>query len=1198
MHSQVQRGSITQFLSGGGEMGELMRTKDWSKTPVGEPSRWPQSLRTTLGILLSSKFPMFLWWGPDLIQFYNDSYRPSLGNNGKHPSALGQRGEECWPEIWPVIKPLIDQVMEGGESTWSEDQLIPIYRNGRLEDVYWTFSYSPVKDETDQVNGVLVVCNETTEKVLNVKKIEESEARFRNMVMRAPVGIAIFRGKDFVVEMANESYLQLIDRTHDELIDRPLFTVLPEVKEVVEPLFAGVLNTGLPYYGTELHVTLNRYGKKENAYFNLVYQPLKEQDESIRGIMVVATEVTTLVETKHTLQESEKQFRNLITQSPIAMTIFRGPEWIVEIANDELLKNIWRRELKEVQGKKLLDVFPELKEQQFPQLLKDVFETGIPHREIEALAYVHTPEGEKKYYLDFEYAPLFEANGAVSGIMVTVSNVTDKVEARQLIRDSAERLMLATEGTQLATWDLNLETREIIYSPRLSRIFGHDESKVLTHQDFRNQIHHDDIDSIVEKAFVTARETSVLYYEARVVHPDDSIHWIRTQGKVFFDDQRKPLRMLGTIVDITEQRLYKQRQEENEERLKIVIEASELGTWELNLDPEEFTYSQRYKEIVGYSDSYEPTYEEFLERLHPDDAAIRKQAFDEAYKTGVLHYITRVVWKDGTIHWVEGKGKVFFDHHGKPLKLIGTSRDITEEKIYQQRIEESESRLRIAALSSELGTWTYDPFTKVLSWDNATREMYWIDPETPVTVELFWEKIHPDDRDPALQKMLLALNPDVADTYDAEYRIIGFPDKLKWIHAKGKAFFNEKREPYLFSGTVLDITDKRIALEELQENEQKFRLLADSMPQFVWIADEKGNLNYFNQSVYNYVGLTLEFIRDDGWFLLIHPDEQSENLQRWKYSVQTGEPFLFEHRLRRYNGEFRWQMSRAMPQKDTNGEIQMWVGTSTDIHDRKLFTDELEKEVQQRTKELKKLNDDLVKSNIELGQFAYVASHDLQEPLRKIQTFATRVLDTENESLSDKGKDYFARMQAASKRMQQLIVDLLSYSRANTAEKYFEVTDLNKILQDVRELLKETIEQKRAVIQTDLLPSLNIIPYQFEQLLTNILSNSLKFSKPDDVPRINLTSTMEAGYTIDHPMANHKITYCHMAITDNGIGFDPQFSERIFQVFQRLHSRDEYAGTGIGLAIVKKIVENHKGIITAKSMLGKGVTFDIYIPAV
>lgn len=157
-------------------MGRLTRSYDWSITPVGTPDQWPQSLRTIIGVILSSKFPMFLWWGETLLQFYNDAYRPSLGNNGKHPTALGQKGADCWPEIWPVIKPLIDQVLAGGEATWSEDQLIPIYRNGKLEDVYWTFSYSPVCDEAGETGGVLVTCTETTDKIINLQQLAESKA--------------------------------------------------------------------------------------------------------------------------------------------------------------------------------------------------------------------------------------------------------------------------------------------------------------------------------------------------------------------------------------------------------------------------------------------------------------------------------------------------------------------------------------------------------------------------------------------------------------------------------------------------------------------------------------------------------------------------------------------------------------------------------------------------------------------------------------------------------------------------------------------------------------------------------------------------------------------------------------------------------------------------------------------------------------
>jgi PAS domain S-box-containing protein len=483
-----------------------------------------------------------------------------------------------------------------------------------------------------------------------------------------------------------------------------------------------------------------------------------------------------------------------------------------------------------------------------------------------------------------------------------------------------------------------------------------------------------------------------------------------------------------------------------------------------------------------------------------------------------------------------------------------------------------------------------------LRWDNATRELFGVDTETFITLDLFWSKMHPDDREAALQKMVRALDPNIAETYDAEYRI-NLPDgKIKWIHAKGKAFFTPEGKPFLFSGTALDITEKRIALEELQESEQKFRLLADSMPQVIWTGDERGNLNYINQSLEKYTGLSSDHILTEGWLQFIHPDDRAENIRRWMYSVSTGEPYLIEHRFRRNDGEYRWHLTRAIPQKDASGAIQMWVGTSTDIHEQKTFSQELENQVQQRTSELKQSNEELIRSNNELAQFAYVASHDLQEPLRKIQTFTTGILDSENEHLSDKGKDYFARIQSASKRMQQLILDLLSYSRASASEEHFERVDLNNTLKTVKEQLRESIEHTNATITAAKLPVLNVIPYQFEQLFTNLLNNALKFSKKDEPPKIEITHSMISGKQIKHDSANPAKQYHCIVISDNGIGFEEQFKERIFNLFQRLHGRNDYAGTGIGLSIVKKIVENHFGFITAESEPGKGAKFSIYIP--
>ena len=253
------------------------------------------------------------------------------------------------------------------------------------------------------------------------------------------------------------------------------------------------------------------------------------------------------------------------------------------------------------------------------------------------------------------------------------------------------------------------------------------------------------------------------------------------------------------------------------------------------------------------------------------------------------------------------------------------------------------------------------------------------------------------------------------------------------------------------------------------------------------------------------------------------------------------------------------------------------------------------KELAFQNEEKEKRAAELIIANKELLAFTYVSSHDLQEPLRKIQTFVTIIL--ENEKLSESGQYNFKRMQLAAGRMQLLIDDLLAFSRISTTELKFEKTELTLIVEEVKAELRDTIQEKKATISATDLGYANIIPFQFRQLMYNLISNALKFSNPIIPPNISIKSQTVRGSTLNNPKLSSGKNYCHITIKDNGIGFEPHFSERIFEVFQKLHGKEVYSGTGIGLAIVKKIVENHNGIITAKSELNKSAQFDIYIPA-
>lgn len=1043
------------------EMGNLVREKDWSKTPAGPIDSWPQSLRTTLSIILNSRFPMFLFWGQDLICFYNDAYRPSLGENGKHPHILGMRAREAWPEIWDIIKPLIDKVLSGGGATWSEDQLIPIFRNGKIEDAYWTFSYSPVNDESGKATAVLVTCTETTREVLSRNSLEESNSRFINVVQQAPVGIAILRGNNFRFELTNNAYLQFIDKPATEVVGRDLFDVLPDVKPVVEPLLTSVMTTGKLFHANDLEVTINRYGKREKVYFNFIYQPLFENG-TVTGIVVVASEVTSMVEARHALEEKQRQFSNFIMQSPIAMTIWRGKDYVIEMANETMFKTIWRKEPKDVIGRKALEVFPELNDQKYPELLRKVLVTGGIHRENESMAYVRGDDGMRKFYLDFEYAPLLETDGSISGIMITVYDVTENVESRHKLEDAESRMRLAVEATELATWDLDLKTRDIIHSPRLAVIFGHPETQVLTHHEMRNQLHPDDRVAIVETAMERAMTTGNYSYEARIILPDRSTRWIRTRGTVVFDENKQPLRMLGTLMDVTSMRLAS----EQSSRLAAIVESSDDAIVSKRLDGTITSWNRGAERLFGYKP--EEIISEPITRLIPPDRLGEEPAIIGRLMRGerVEHIETKRVTKDGRLIDVSLTISPIRDQFGRIIGASKIARDISVQKQAEREMEESRLRLETIIEASALGTWELDLLTGSPRYSGRYLEILGFKrDDTPTHAELL-TRLHPDD----------------------------FP------------------------------------------------------------------------------------IRD----------------KAFKQAMQTGK-LLYSARLIWPDKSIRWMEGRGNVFFDSTGKAVKMTGTVRDITEEKAFSQALETMVDQRTRELQQVNTELEKMNQELASFAYVSSHDLQEPLRKIQAFASRILEKEHQNLSAAGQDYFSRMQEAARRMQLLIQDLLAYSRTNKKEKEFMLTNLNVLLAGVVDDLEQHVQETGSTINKGDLPELEVIPFQFRQLFTNLISNSLKFRRTDIPLVINIRSEKVKGSEIGQDSAMNDY-YHRIIVEDNGIGFDNTYHERIFDVFQRLHTKQEYEGTGIGLAICKKIVENHRGFITAEGKPGAGAKFMIYLP--
>ena len=298
-------------------MGQRIRTKDWSKTPIGVPDQWPQSLRTSVSILINSQLPMFVWWGPELTTIYNDAYSIVAGE--KHPNLLGKSGREAWAEIWPDLAPLVKSVFSG-TATWSEDQLLYINRYGYVEETYFTFSYSPVVDERGAVAGLFCACIETTEKVVSARKIQESERNLRNTILQSPVAMCILKGPSFTVEIANARMYELWGRGADQLGHRPIFDGLPEARyQGLEELLQQVYTTGKTVSRSEQSILLPRHERVEPVYLNFVYQPFKENNGTVSGVIVVAIDVTEQVLARKQLEAHEAELQKSVAERTAAL---------------------------------------------------------------------------------------------------------------------------------------------------------------------------------------------------------------------------------------------------------------------------------------------------------------------------------------------------------------------------------------------------------------------------------------------------------------------------------------------------------------------------------------------------------------------------------------------------------------------------------------------------------------------------------------------------------------------------------------------------------------------------------------------------------------------------------------------------------------------------------------------------------------
>lgn len=607
--------------------------------------------------------------------------------------------------------------------------------------------------------------------------------------------------------------------------------------------------------------------------------------------------------------------------------------------------------------------------------------------------------------------------------------------------------------------------------------------------------------------------------------------------------------------------------------------------------------NKRVTDVLGY------TYEDIslwddgiLNLVFKDDLEQVKKEVEKFYELedDMSHlYECRLNDKQGDWRYFRTRGTVLKrNEKGKAGSLLFIAEDITEQFKSSEEISQLKQLQKETESLLGFGIFNYTIASGGMTWSNGlfTIFEYEKDVDAPIlTLEVYLSHVAEEDREMLVKVMEKSI--ESKSTFNATYSIITHKGNRKEISTRGKMVTNTAGVVEKVVASVLDITEEVARQEELELYKKQMDTNEELLDYGSWEKTGEDGPYYWSDGMYRLFGYDPKTyagrlnITDE--FYGQHMDreewEKGENIQ--KEVMKYKSDFTWEYTIVTKDGINKKLESFAKVIRDEAGEILKIVGINRDITQLRSYEKNLEATV-------KELN----RSNRDLEEFAYVASHDLQEPLRKLSTFSERLIVRYGPQLGDEGVRYTERILAATNNMRTLIDNLLEFSRTARPHIPFEHVNLNVILKQVSSDLEISVEQAGAVIEYSNLPSLDAISSQMQQLFGNLIGNAIKFSKPGKDPRIVITSeplTLHQKDDLGFPMEN---AYHRISVEDNGIGFEQEYAQKIFQIFQRLHGKVEYPGSGVGLAICKKIVENHMGLIYAEGKVNEGSVFTIILP--